>query len=72
MYIKGGINLFTDIMNLVALFLLLVSVIAIFLSRDIVRIKANIQKENRVVERLKIFGYILSILSLILIYFLNK
>lgn len=63
--------MFVTIMNPVALLLLLVGVISIFLSRDIVRIKTNIEKENRLVEGIKLSGYIVSTISLIALYFLN-
>lgn len=63
--------MFGIIMKPVALALLLVGVLAIFLSRDIVRIKENIEKENRVIESIRLAGYIVSIISLITIYFLK-
>ncbi len=63
--------MFVMIMKPVALALLLVGVLSIFLARDIVRIKVDVEKENRVIERIRLCGYIVSIISLISLYFLN-
>lgn len=63
--------MFLIIMKPVALALLLVGVLAIFLSRDIVRINTDIEKENRIVESIRLIGYIITIISLITLYFLN-
>ena len=63
--------MFLIIMKPLTLLLLLVGVVAIFLSRDIVKIKVDIEKENRVVESVKIAGYIVTVISLVALYFLT-
>lgn len=60
------------IMKPVALVLLLVGVVSIFLSRDLVRINIDIEKENKVSESIRLGGYIVSIISLITLYFLVR
>jgi len=64
--------MFIMIMKPVALILLLVGVISIFLSRDLVRINIDIEKENKVAGCIRLVGYIVSIISLITLYFLTR
>lgn len=64
--------MFILVMKPIALLLLLVGVISIFLSRDIVKIKADIEKENRLVETIRVAGYVITIVSLIALYFLTR
>lgn len=63
--------MFIIIMKPVVLLLLLISTILIFLPRDIVKIKVNIEKENKIVKIIRTLGYFLLIVSLLILYFLN-
>lgn len=60
------------IILMVALVMLIVAVLAIFNARVMVKSKAKVKNENNVVSGLKVVGYALSIVSLILIYYFNK
>lgn len=54
---------------LAAIILLFVGVVSIFLARELVRKKKNIDNENTVVRNIKIVGFIIIIVSLLTIYF---
>ena len=64
--------MFEKIMMPLALFLLFIGVAGIFLSRSIVRKKNDIKDENITVKTLKASSFVVAIVSLIAIYFLNK
>lgn len=63
--------MFIVVMKPVVLLLLLISTILIFLPRDIVKIKVNIEKENKIVKIIRTLGYFLLIVTLLILYFLN-
>ena len=54
---------------LAAIILLFIGVISIFLARELVRKKKNIDNENTIVRNIKIVGFIVIIISLLTIYF---
>lgn len=60
------------IIIVVALVMLIIAVITIFNARVMVKNKIKIKNENNVVSGLKIIGYGLSIVSLVLIYYFNR
>ena len=60
------------IIIVVALVMLIIAVITIFNARVMVKNKTKIKNENNVVSGLKIIGYGLSIVSLVLIYYFNR
>lgn len=64
--------MYITIMKLLILLILLVGVVAIFLSRDIVKIKTTLEKQNKLVKNIKVVGYILTIFALISLYFLTR
>lgn len=61
-----------NVLIIVALIVFLVSLIFIYNARLIVKKKVKQENENNVVTGLKVLGYILCIVSLFLIYFLNR
>jgi len=54
---------------LLAIILLFAGVVSIFLARELVRKKKEIDNENIVVRNIKIGGFIVVIISLLTIYF---
>ena len=56
---------------LAAIILLFIGVVSIFLARELVRKKNNIDNENVVVRNIKIVGFIIVIISFVAIYFCN-
>lgn len=54
---------------LAAIILLFIGVVSIFLARELVRKKNNIDNENIVVRNIKCIGFFVIIISLLTIYF---
>ena len=57
---------------LAAIILLFIGVVSVFLAREIVRKKTNVNNENVIVRNIKIIGFIVVIISLVTIYFCVK
>ena len=53
---------------LLAIILLFIGVVSIFLAREIIRKKKNVDNENVVVRNIKIFGVIIIVIALVTIY----
>ena len=56
----------------IAIILLSVGVVSIFLAREFIRKKSSVDNENVVVRNFKVVGFVVTIISLVAIYFCVK
>ena len=54
---------------LATIILLFIGVVCVFLARELVRKKKNIDNENMVVRNIKILGFVVIVISLLTVYF---
>jgi len=56
----------------IAIIFLFIGVVCIFLARELIRKKSNVDNENVVVRNFKIVGFVVVVISLVTIYFCVK